>query len=81
MRSGSAAAVRIVMGPPMQYPVVPILRFLSTEGWASSQATKAFASVTCVSGVSEPARPMSAVRVAGSPKSGFSGAVGAFFVR
>ena len=28
----------------MQYPVVPILRCLSTAFWASSQATNAFAS-------------------------------------
>jgi hypothetical protein len=48
MRSGSVAAVLITMGPPMQYPVVPILRRVSTAFCASSQATKAFASDTCV---------------------------------
>ena len=30
-RSGTAAAVRNAMGPPMQYPCVPIFRFLATD--------------------------------------------------
>ena len=54
----------------MQYPVVPILRFLSTAGWLSRNATNALASVTAVVGFNVPASVMSAWRVAGSLKSG-----------
>ena len=46
----------------MQYPVVPILRRLSTADWASSQGTNARASVTAVAGVSEFLRAISAER-------------------
>ena len=60
-------AVRITMGPPMQYPVVPILRFLSTAFCASSQATKAFASDTCVVALSVPAYLNASSRLAGCP--------------
>ena len=65
----------------MQYPDVPIFRFLSTAGWPSKNATNALASITAVSGLSAPASVMRACRVAGSLKSGCSGAVGAFLVR
>jgi hypothetical protein len=67
MRSGSVAAVLITMAPPMQYPVVPILRPVSTDFCASSQATKAFASDTCVVALSEPAYLNASSRLAGVP--------------
>src|SRR5690242_4187794 len=51
-RSGTAAAVRNAIGPPMQYPCVPTFLFFATDDWLSSHPMKALASVMCVVGFS-----------------------------
>ncbi len=81
MRSGTTAAVSNAIAPPMQYPVVPALRFVSVAACPSIHARNACASVRAVAGLSVPRRPISFLRVSGSLKSARSGAVGAFCTR
>ena len=81
MRSGNAAAVRIVIEPPMQYPVVPILRSPATASCASRKPTKAVASATVVSAVNERIRGKIFLRVASSRNEAPSGRTGALAAR
>ena len=81
MRSGNAAAVRMVIEPPMQYPVVPIFRLAATAFRPSRKPIKAFASVTVLSGVRERIRGKTFLRTASSRNEAPSGRTGALSER
>ena len=73
-RFGTAAAVFITSGPPMQYPWVPIFFALLTSFCASRNAMNATASLSAAPGaLIEPISGASFARSSGFPKLNFEG--------